>query len=121
MNDRRLAERKGRFAELLAAVFLILKGYRPMAWRVRTPRGEIDLILKHRNHVVFVEVKTRREIDIGLQSVNVVKARRTVDAARLWIGRNARLLDVDYRFDIIVLAAYHWPRHIVNAYGAERS
>lgn len=119
MNRRRRAERRGRIAEILAAIYLMFKGYRLIAWRVRTPRGEIDLILSHRKHIVFVEVKTRREIDAGLQSVNVVKARRTVDAARMWIGRNAGLLDVAYRFDIVVFAANHWPRHIVNAYGAD--
>jgi putative endonuclease len=41
MTNRRRAERKGRTAELIAALFLILKGYRPVAWRVKTPRGEI--------------------------------------------------------------------------------
>jgi putative endonuclease len=119
MADRRRAERKGRTAELIAALFLILKGYRPMAWRVKTPRGEIDLIMKSRSHIVFVEVKTRRDIDSGLFAVSDNKAQRTLGAARIWLGRNARRLDSDYRFDILILAAYHWPRHIKNAYGAD--
>jgi putative endonuclease len=119
VSDRRRAERKGRTAEILAAVFLMFKGYRLLAWRAKTPRGEIDLILRHRRHIVFVEVKSRTQIDAGLMSVTAMKAQRTVDAARYWLARNARQLDADYRFDIVVLAAYHWPRHIVNAYGAD--
>jgi putative endonuclease len=119
MSDRRHAERKGRSAERFAALFLMLKGYRPIASRVKTPRGEIDLIMKSRTHIVFVEVKTRSDPDQGLFSVTDTKARRTVDAARIWLGRNAKLIDVDCRFDILVLAAYHWPRHIKNAYGGD--
>jgi putative endonuclease len=103
----------------LAALFLMFKGYRPIAWRAKTPRGEIDLIMKCRSHIVFVEVKTRRDVDSGLFSVTNFKARRTVDAARIWLGRNAKRLDADCRFDILVMAAYHWPRHIRNAYGGD--
>ena len=119
MTNRRRAERKGRTAELIAALFLILKGYRPVAWRVKTPRGEIDLIMRCRSHIVFVEVKTRHDLDSALFSVTNSKARRTCHAARIWLGRNARVLDADYRFDILLVAAYHWPRHIKNAYGAD--
>jgi putative endonuclease len=119
MNNRRLSERRGRIAELLAALFLIGKGYRPLAWRVKTPRGEIDLIMRHHSRIVFVEVKTRSDIESGLFSVTNRKARRTIDAARIWLGRHAGLLDGDCRFDILIVAAYHWPRHVKNAYGAD--
>jgi putative endonuclease len=118
-TDRRRAERRGRTAEVVAALFMMMKGYRPLAWRLRTPRGEIDLIVKSGRRIVFVEVKTRSEIDWGLASVTPFKAQRMFDAARLWIGRNARDLQADYRFDILVVSAYHWPRHIENAFGAE--
>jgi putative endonuclease len=117
--DRRRAEWRGRTAELLAALFLMMKGYRPLAWRLKTPRGEIDLIVKSGRRIVFVEVKTRTEIDLGLASITPFKAQRMLDAARLWIGRNTRDLGADYRFDILVVSAYHWPRHIENAFGAE--
>jgi putative endonuclease len=121
MRNRRSAERKGRSAELLAALFLMCKGYRPIAWRAKTPRGELDLIMRYGGNIVFVEVKTRADINAGLFSVTTHKARRTVDAARVWIGRNLHQLDANYRFDILIVAAYHWPRHIENAYGAESS
>jgi len=117
--DRSRAERRGRTAELVAALFMMMKGYRPLAWRLKTARGEIDLIMKSGRRIVFVEVKTRAEIDLGLASITPLKAQRMFDAARLWIGRNARDLGADYRFDILVVSAYHWPRHIENAFGAE--
>jgi putative endonuclease len=117
--DRSRPERRGRTAELVAALFMMMKGYRPLAWRLKTARGEIDLIMKSGRCIVFVEVKTRAEIDMGLASITPFKAQRMFDAARLWIGRNARDLGADYRFDILVVSAYHWPRHIENAFGAE--
>ena len=117
--NRRRAERRGRTAELLAALFMMIKGYRPLAWRLKTSRGEIDLIMKSGRRIVFVEVRTRADIDKGLASVTPFKAQRMVDAAHVWIGRNALDLGADYRFDILVVSAYHWPRHIENAFGAE--
>jgi putative endonuclease len=117
--NRRRAERRGRTAEIVAALFMMMKGYRPLAWRLKTARGEIDLIMKSGRRIVFVEVKTRTNIDKGLASVTPYKAQRMLDAARLWMGRNARDLGADYRFDILVVSAYHWPRHIENAFGAE--
>ena len=117
--DRRRAERRGRTAELVAALYMMTKGYRPLAWRLKTSLGEIDLIMKSGRRIVFVEVKTRAEIDKGLVSITPFSAQRMLDAARLWIGRNARDLGADYRFDILVVSAYHWPRHIQNAFGAE--
>ena len=117
--NRRRAERRGRTAELFAALFMMMKGYRHLAWRHKTSRGEIDLIMKSGRRIVFVEVKTRVDLDMGLASVTPFKAQRMFDAARLWIGRNARDLGADYRFDILVVSAYHWPRHIENAFGAE--
>jgi Holliday junction resolvase-like predicted endonuclease len=75
--------------------------------------------MRHRSRIVFVEVKTRRDIESGLFSVTNRKARRTIDAARIWLGRRAGLLDGDCRFDILIVAAYHWPRHVKNAYGAD--
>ena len=67
--DRRRAERRGRSAELVAALFMLMKGYRPLAWRLKTSRGEIDLIVKSGRRIVFVEVKTRADIDKGLASI----------------------------------------------------
>lgn len=51
MADRRKAERRGRASESLAAFALILKGYRILGRRVRTPLGEIDLIARRKDVV----------------------------------------------------------------------
>ncbi|MBT8472754.1 MAG: YraN family protein [Marinicaulis sp.] len=45
-KKRETAEKRGRHAEIFAASILMLKGYRILAHRFRTPVGEIDLIAK---------------------------------------------------------------------------
>ena len=56
---RRRAERGGRRAEALAALWLRLKGWTILARRVRTPVGEVDLIARRGRTIAFVEVKAR--------------------------------------------------------------
>ena len=51
---RREAERQGRRAESLAALWLRLIGWRILARRVRTPAGEVDLIARRGRMVAFV-------------------------------------------------------------------
>ena len=56
--DRRRALGRGQVSEYLAALYLMLKGYRIVALRYRTK--EIDIIARKRNLAIFVEVKARR-------------------------------------------------------------
>jgi putative endonuclease len=51
------AFRTGLSAEGRAAAYLMLKGYRILARRFRTPYGEIDIVARRRNLLAFVEVK----------------------------------------------------------------
>jgi putative endonuclease len=118
-TDRRHAERRGRAMEAVAACYLLCKGYRLLARRVRLSTGELDLIVRRGNTIAFVEVKTRHDPDEALASVDRRKGKRMYDAARSWLARNVRTLGGDYRFDIVVVSPYHWPRHIENAFGAE--
>ncbi|NKF34370.1 YraN family protein, partial [Pseudomonas sp. BGM005] len=56
---RRKALRRGLVSEYVAAVFLMLKGYRILALRHRTRLGEIDIVARKGDLAVFVEVKAR--------------------------------------------------------------
>ena len=61
--DRRQAERRRHFKEGIAGWWLQLCGYRILARRWRCAAGEIDLIVKRRRQLVFVEVKYRFHAD----------------------------------------------------------
>lgn len=117
-TSRTKAERRGRAAEHIAALYLIAKGYKIIGRRVKTFVGEIDLIVARGRTTVFVEVKLRRNIDAGLNAIDKKKGARLVRAARLWIA-DQTMEEATYRFDILILSAYHWPKHLPNAFGAE--
>ena len=109
------AERRGRRAEALAAWFLRLKGWRIVARRVKTPRGEIDLIARRGRTVAFVEVKWRAGAADLDQAIDSYRLRRVAAAAEAVASRYARAGD-DQRIDVVLLAPGRFPRHIVNAW-----
>ncbi len=112
-------ERRGRQAETAAALWLQLKGYRILDRRVKTPKGEIDLIAAKGRMLVFVEVKQRQKLATALDAVTPDLQRRVQDAARLWVGRHRRHADWLWRFDIVLLAPGRFPRHMPDAWRAD--
>lgn len=115
---RRHAERGGRRAEALAALYLRLKGYGVLARRFKTPVGEIDLVMRRGTAIVFVEVKARRAAGLEGEALESVNQRRITRAAQYFIARNERLAMAPMRFDVIFLAPFTWPRHVKNAFPA---
>ncbi|MEP6869438.1 MAG: YraN family protein [Novosphingobium sp.] len=113
--NRAEAERRGRRGEMLAMWYLRLNGWRIVATRVKTPRGEIDLIARRGRTVAFIEVKWRSSAhDLGL-AIDEYRLRRVAAAAEAVAARYAKPGD-DQRIDVLLLAPGHWPRHIVNAW-----
>lgn len=112
--SRAEAERRGRKGETLAAWYLRLKGWRVLARRVKTPRGEIDLIARRGRLVAFIEVKWRAnpaDLDLALDEWRLRRVRAAVEAcAHRWMKAGD-----DMRIDVLLLAPGRWPRHIVNA------
>lgn len=116
--DRQRAERTGRRGEHIAALYLILKGYRIIARRYRTPVGEIDLIAARGPVTAFIEVKTRRsDADFGL-ALQQVNRQRLSRAAEAWLSRHPEAANRTLRFDVIFLAPFRLPRHVMNAFDA---
>jgi putative endonuclease len=69
IRDRSAAEQRGRRAEILALLFLSLKGYRILARRFRAAGGEIDIVARRGDLLIFAEVKARATIDAALGAV----------------------------------------------------
>jgi len=113
---RRAAYRRGHSGERLAALRLMLTGYRILARRYRTKVGEIDLVARRGNLVAFVEVKRRRELVQGLEAVTPQARSRIRRAAELFLRRHPALAEHALRFDIIVITPWAWPRHIADAW-----
>jgi putative endonuclease len=114
-QPRQRAERKGRHAEVIAAMYLRLKGYSILAERHRTPSGEIDLIARRGRMLAFVEVKARREADAAIEAVTYGARRRIVQAAGLFLSRRPDLAECAIRYDIIAVAGWRL-RHLRDAW-----
>ena len=114
-SDRKAAENRGREGERRAAWWLWLRGWRILDRRVRTPAGEVDLIVRKGKLVAFVEVKTRAtsaELDFEIDERRLA---RVAAAAEYLMPRYAGPGD-DIRVDVILIAPGKLPRHIENAW-----
>ena len=115
---RAKAERSGRAAETAALLLLLAKGYWPLARRMKTPRGEIDLIMRRGRTLVLVEVKRRAALEQGFHAVSVQQQRRMLDAFAWWLAHNPRHARCTARCDVVLSAPYRIPRHVRNAFSA---
>jgi len=94
----------GNRGERVAARFLKRAGYTIISRQARNTFGEIDLIARDGNTIVFVEVKTRSSHVAGHpgEAVNYHKQRQLTRAALAWLKKN-RLLEHSTRFDVIAI------------------
>lgn len=114
-EDRHAADRRGREGEAEAAMWLAQAGWRILAERVRTKRGEIDLVARKSGLVAFVEVKWRaRSSNLG-DAIDERRLARVAAAVELVWQDYAREGD-DIRIDVILLAPGRKPTHIENAW-----
>jgi len=96
---------RGAQAEALAAGFLAARGLRVLARNYRCRAGEIDLIARDRDIIVFVEVRLRSSNAFGgaAASITATKRRRLERAARHYLARLGE--EPPCRFDAILLDA----------------
>lgn len=114
-SKRARAERAGRVAEAIAALFLGAKGYRILTRRFEAPGGELDLVAWKKGVLVFVEVKARADLDDAVFAVTGRNRRRIEAAARAYGSRYPRRADDGVRFDIIALSGWRL-RHLRDAW-----
>lgn len=103
---------RGHSAERLAALVLLLKGYRIVARRYRTRLGEIDLIARRGNLVLIVEVKARTSVEAAHLAVTPMAMQRIEAAADLWLQRQPDHAQLSLRFDLIAVLPRRWPKHV---------
>ena len=109
---------RGPIGETIAAVYLRRLGYRVVDRNVRTRRGEIDLVARHGEELVFVEVKSWRRLPAeGLEhAIDRRKQRRMVSVARAYLTRNLRYAALRQRFDVILVRDGGVALHVVGAF-----
>lgn len=119
--ERVAAFRVGLSAESRAAAYLIAKGYRIVARRFRTPVGEIDIVARRRDVLVFVEVKARAKFADAAESVIDRGMRRIVAAAETWLANNPDDVNSNIRFDAVLVAPRKYRSHPGGVRGRMRA
>lgn len=109
----------GYGAETIARLFLILKGYRILAHRYRSPFGEVDLIVKKGSYIIAVEVKYRKTLTIAAEAIGTYQKRRIRKGLLFFLAQNPDLLWKNLRFDAILISFRGLPRHLKNAWFEE--
>ena len=109
------AEKRGRRGETLAAWFLRLKGWRIVGTRVKTPRGEVDLIARRGKSIVFVEVKARTHRRDLATAIDATRLRRVAAAAEILLPKYGKECE-NMQIDVIMVAPWRWPNHLPNVW-----
>jgi len=107
------ARASGRRAEVVAALWLMAKGYRILGFRLKTPfalRGKV---------LAGVEVKTRASLEASLAAVGADQRSRLRRALRFVAGKRRGLADATIRLDLMALAPGRLPRHIPDAWSED--
>ena len=122
MKDRREREIEGRKAEIHVARWLKLRGWKILSKRFKTPEGEIDIIARRKNIIVFVEVKQRATLPKIEDIMSQTNISRVMEAAEIWVNQNFEILGPDFeiRFDLAVVEGRVHPlakvQYIENAF-----
>lgn len=120
-TDRAWRRRKGGHFEELALAWLQARGLRLLQRNYRCKLGEIDLVMRDRDILVFVEVRyrsTRAQVP-ACETVDPRKQRKLQLTARHFLMWNAALAQLPCRFDVLGISThagdpqYEW---ICNAF-----
>jgi len=98
----------GAFGEKLAYAKIKQLGYRSILRNYRCPLGEVDLIAKDGDTLVFIEIKTRKGRSVGYakEAVNE-KKRRQLSKVALAYMKSEGCCDLRARFDVVAVSLGH--------------
>ena len=95
----------GNWGEEMARSFLEMCGYVCLEQQYRKQSGELDLVVRRADEVVFVEVKTRGPNSLGPPEawVDAKKISHLKQTARHWISENPQERPCNFRFDVVAV------------------
>lgn len=114
---------KGNAAEELACEYLQRHGLDLIERNFRCRYGEVDLVMRHQDTIVFVEVRFRKQHGLvdGLQSVDHNKQRKLINSANHYLQINRLSDNTPARIDVIAVSMdatrhqFDWVQNAVQA------
>ena len=110
----------GHFAEKIALLWLMIKGYWPIAMNFTVGRGtgagEVDLIVKRGKTLVFVEVKKRPDEEKARMAIHPRNQTRIVRTSEVFLTRYPQYKNFNIRYDAVFVGAKNFPKHLKNAW-----
>lgn len=94
----------GILGEKLAGVFLKKQGYHIIETNYRCHRGEIDIVARHKDTLVFVEVRAKRSLEFGSpeESITAAKSHKLRAAAAYYYQTHGNL-PLSWRIDVVAV------------------
>ena len=106
------AFKAGHAADWIAALWLMLKGYQVLGFRLNTRSGEIDLLARRGRILAVVEVKRRSRLDLAVLALKPAQHDRLVAAGEAVRRNRPALQPLELRIDMVALAPSRFPRHL---------
>ena len=99
---------QGEYTENLACKYLVDKGFKLIEKNFNCRVGEIDLIMKDNDSLVFVEVRYRRSNSFGsgAESITTSKQSKLIKTASLYLQQHAKLNKYPTRFDVVSITGF---------------
>jgi len=119
LKKRQAAHARGIAAEDLAGRLLERLGFAILARRVRTKAGEIDLIARMDDLLVFCEVKVRDDLASAAESLLPRQRRRIAAAASAYLAANPDLAGLNARFDAVLVSTRGEVEHLPGAFESD--
>lgn len=114
----------GSFGESLARDYLISKGYKILNMNFRNKFGEIDIICKKNNLLIFCEIKSRYSNSFGspIESITCYKQKQIIKLSELYLI-SKKYYNFNVRYDIIevifnTITSSHIINHVQDAFRA---
>ncbi len=102
---KRNSYQQGQAAEQLALHYLEQQGLRLVKQNFHSYQGEIDIIMRQGDNLVFVEVRQRSSSHYGsaLESITPKKQQRIIQTAHYYLQRHPQQQNDPCRFDVVVI------------------
>jgi putative endonuclease len=107
-------QQQGQLAEACALAFLQQKGLKLLEQNASYSVGELDIIMRDNDTLVFVEVRQRKSNLFGgaAQSIDRRKMKKCALAAQCWLKQNSHFAKMPCRFDAVLLTGTENNWHI---------